>query len=60
MGQTDLEQELRELAYYHAGLFSGAASRLDPDPAAIAHALFLLIEVAEDLRVALQGSAKAA
>lgn len=50
MSQNDLEKELRALAHYHAGLFVGAASRLYPDPAAIAHALFLLIEVAEEQR----------
>jgi hypothetical protein len=42
---TDLEQQLAELAAYHVGLFTGAASRLtDCSPQVCAHALFVLGE----------------
>jgi len=45
------EQELRVLAEYHVGLFAGAASRTTgADAAAVAHGLFLLIEVAQRRR----------
>lgn len=38
------------LAAYHVGLFAGTASRHASTPAAIAHALFLLIEEAKRRR----------
>jgi hypothetical protein len=47
----DLGRHLAELAAYHVGLFTGAASRIDSSPAAIAHALSLLIEEAKQRRV---------
>jgi hypothetical protein len=45
----DTERRLAELAAYHVGLFAGTATRFDApfNPAAIAHALFLLIEEAK-------------
>jgi hypothetical protein len=46
----DLERHLAELAAYHVGLFTGAASRIDSSPSAIAHALSLLIEEAKQRR----------
>jgi hypothetical protein len=62
-----VERELAELAAYHAGLFCGAASRLDPDgqnlAARVAHGLFLLAEEAERRRreyLATNGSLEAA
>jgi hypothetical protein len=47
----DLERQLAELAAYHVGLFTGAASRIDSSPAAIAHGLSLLIEEAKQRRL---------
>jgi hypothetical protein len=49
MAEADLEQDLAELAAYQVGLFIGTAARMSEDarPAAIAHALFLLIEEAK-------------
>jgi len=44
--ERGLERELAALAAYHAGLFTGAATRIDSDPGVIAHALFLLAEEA--------------
>jgi hypothetical protein len=46
----DREQQLAMLAAYHVGLFAGTASRHASTPAAIAHALFLLIEEAKRRR----------
>jgi hypothetical protein len=43
----DTERKLAELAAYHAGLFIGRMMHIDSSPAAIAHALFLLIEQAK-------------
>jgi hypothetical protein len=47
---TELERQLAELAAYHVGLFAGAAARIDASPAAVAHALFLLIDEANRRR----------
>jgi hypothetical protein len=42
----DPARRFAELAAYHVGLFTGAASRVHPVAGAMAHALFLLIEEA--------------
>ena len=47
---TILEAELGNLATRYVGQFADAAARLDPDPAAVAHGLFLLAQAAEQRR----------
>jgi hypothetical protein len=45
------ERQLADLAAYHVGLFVGSTARIEGSPAVIAHALFLLIEQANQRRV---------
>jgi hypothetical protein len=43
----ELEQRQADTAAFYVDLFIAGAARLDDSPAAIAHALFLLIEAAK-------------
>jgi hypothetical protein len=51
MAQAHEDQlTLGELAAYHIGLFLGTAARINASPAFLAHALFVLIEQAQERR----------